>query len=440
MVRAVFLSRCRLEKKELEAHRALATRTTQLGSVEAAGDDPYLKALSALLGTAHMFVHELTMGTLNVGAHERSESKQLLCDIEKHTYEFVMPVVEAIYEHREVARWVARAQGSSDSSTEEMGEEDVSRLSGVLSDMMEVQQYCLGFIEFADSVGLSGSEQLKQKSLEYVGAYVQLEMLWLDHSFKKAIDTAETQDFDGTLVNSVVDNTFYIIRVGFGRAVHTRSLHAASATANHIWFSLQEAYTAKIRSLMSSSLSQATPSHGEEEGKGPSSMQDANDRFAAALDSDIAGLGNLNVALLGAINTVELSARFCKELEEMVKEAFEENFAEKMSAIDMALRGIEEVCTSHEKLREGAIQEVVATCVTPTQRSALEAAMRKVSYQLTHSMYDGLERNDPFMNTFVNVNIHRNEPLLKCKKHLTPLNYALGKLAYIDLFLRRKFH
>ena len=426
MVRAVFHSRCRQEKKELDAHRALATRTTQLGSVEAAGDDPHLKALSSLLGTAHMFVHELAMGSLNVGAAEGTEGKVLLADIEKETYSFVLPVVESIYEDRMIAKWLARAEKGSPADA--ISEEDVARLSSVLSDMMEVQQYCLGFIQFVDQVGLSGSEQMKQKSLEYVGAYVQLEMLWLDHSFRKAIETAETQDFDGTLVNSVVDNTFYIIRVGFGRAVHTRSLHAASATANHIWFSLQEAYTKKIRSLMSSSLSQAIPTHGEEGSKGKSEMDEAKDRFAAALDSDISGLGNLNAALLGAINTVELSAKFCKELEEMVREEFEANFPENMAAIDMAIRGIEEVQESHEQLREGAIKEVVATCVTPTQRSALQVAMRKVSYDLTHSMYDGFERNDPFMNKFLSLNIHENESLQKCKKHLTPMNFALGKL------------
>mmetsp|Transcript_17099 Transcript_17099/g.20588 ORF Transcript_17099/g.20588 Transcript_17099/m.20588 type:complete len:627 (+) Transcript_17099:290-2170(+) len=337
LVIKIFSEKCIAAKNELSAHRSLATRTTKLGVIEAAEDDPYLKALSILLENAHEFVEELTMGSLAIGGLSSNRSradevKQLetlsvVEDLDVKTSEFAVPVLIAIYKDRKVEKWLQRAEDKERSSSEQpmfLSDSEVTKLSSLLNDLMEVQQYCSKFTQFLSSFydyyGKAKSNKIADENQKIVSAYVRLEKLWLNHSFYKAIKTAHTQDIDGILVNSLVDNTFYVIRNGFARAVHTGSELAASATANLICHSIQEEYTQKLRRLMSESLqhnsnSTAKNEDDDEEDDDEISKEQANDDiFAAALESDIVGVGRLSTSLLCAINSVELSAKFIREV------------------------------------------------------------------------------------------------------------------------------
>jgi len=419
---------------ELEAHQDLTARTNRStgvdGQVESSDDDPFLKSLSYVLLHADSLIEKLMMGDYAVASSEGDEklaTSAIVREVEARTSGIVIAILDAFIEDRKIAQW---REKSSALESEGLDEEQVTELDNLLNDMMEAQRYCGHFIKFLLSLEILNAKEIdegsiREKQLYLASDYVILEKLWLNQSLKKAKAIAEIMGESNERVNSIVEHTFYVVRKSFARALHTENSQSSAALANHLAHSLQDDYSETAKELLKGKIRMKKEMPKADEAgflERRQSSDNADEMFAALLDSDLHGTLNIDSLQLVSINTIELSAIFMNDLISEIRHQMQERFPQDMVPIEMALQGLQEVADEHQGLRDRALQEIVELSLSPGLSKAVQNYMASFTYNLDHIRYEEYERNDPFVYRFISKDIMQNRIYTKCKQYLSPSN------------------
>jgi len=462
---------------ELKAHRSLATSTTGVASqVEASDDDPYLKALSNVLQFADNMIEKLLLGEYAVAASADQPSagsagagpqgapadaatvavnklatNRIVRDVEKKTTATALFVLDAFFEDKKIDEWLQRVERFR-SDRREMRRADVDKLDELLHDVMFALTYCGHFTNFLRQLGVIdpskiASSGITAKQLDLASAYIQLEQMWMTCSLLKARAFAACDSDGSERVNSIVGDTLFVVRKAFARAIHTENDLACSATANHIYQLLKEHYSEDVLTLLqgrsirlAEDLELAELIAGIEvddrEDRGgaagaggaaqsPAESEGAEDWFAAALESDLQGLGTLSSALLVAVNTAELSANYMSDFVYEVRYQFENRFPNQAAGVEMALQELQATAELHERVRLRAIQDIVSGCLKPSLELKVGEYMQGVTYNVSHAMFEMYEREDPFVSKFIRDQLVSSRNFSKCQRNLTKSNYCV---------------
>jgi len=420
---------------ELESHRTLQ-RNQQEKTVEASDDDPYLKALSAILVYADPLIEKLLLGEYAVVAGDdatENTSNSLVTyaiakDVESKTSRVVVKILESLYEDKQIDMWIGSVneaeQFQRQNSLEDLDIpwDRVSSMDQVLNDLMEAQQYCGHFTRFLSSLKILDGDFIHQgaistQQLRLASAYIVLETAWISLSLTKARDIAEVSGEDPDQVNSIVENTFYVVRKAFARAVHTESSEAAAATANHIHRLLEDSYSKSMRLFLDKGSINPLLARAGSEGESESDM------FNAAFDSALHGAGSLHSGLLVAINSVDLSATLMQNFTQEVQGQFEARFPEKLRFVEMAIGGLGQTAELHDSWCAHAIGSIVGSCLSPRVNVGVRDYISDITYNLNHARFEKYEREDPFVSKFIKSHVLEERNFIKCCKSLAPRNF-----------------
>jgi len=443
--------RCEAVLEELKVHRNLASRTTSFATqVDSSEDDPYLGALSNILLYADSLIEKLILGEYAVASSETAHelaTKPIAERVEAKTSETLVFVLNAFFKDRRIDTWVKLAC----ESRQPLSEVQVADLDQLLHDLMQAQQYCGHFTRMLSSLGVLDPARLAEggiaeKQVDLASAYIRLEEAWLSACLSKARAIADVTGEGQDCVNSLVKDTFYIVRKGFARSVYTENSQSCSAMANHIFRLIEDEYSTAIKAILSGAEQHAgtavssgvSPAH---HGSNGSKVEGANgndeennvhvDLFAAALDGDIHGTTALDSPLLIAINTIELSSIFMNDLVNEMQHEIAARFPDQLILVDMALQGLRETANEHKALRTQALEEVVTTCFQSMLLSAADVGVNTMTYVVNNQTYELYEREDPFVSKFVENEIEQSRIFKKCRTYLSRPNFItlLGLVA-----------
>jgi hypothetical protein len=411
---------------------------------------------------------EQHLTSASASAINKLATSRIVQDVETKASAAALVVLDALWQDKRIGAWQQRAESllSARDGPRELllRDDEVAELDNLLYEMMDALTYCGHFTNFLKSLGVIdpasiGRGGITAKQLDIASAYTLMEQMWMVCCWAKAEELAlnggqeqqqpqqpllslsglgladeEGQDDEGAAlspappasrqqqqhrVSSVVEETFFIVRKAFARAIHTENGLACSATANHIYQLLAFRYSDAVTAMLDGRERLLARAASEDEHAA------GEDLFAAALEGDLAGQGHLPSRLLVAINTAELSAGYLGDLAVEIRFQFEQRFPDQLPMVGMALQELAAAAERHDALRQSAIREVVESCLAPAMRNALDLAVRAQSYNLNHAAFERLEREDAFVARFREQQLERARNLNKCRSLLTQSNWCV---------------
>jgi hypothetical protein len=249
---------------------------------------------------------------------------------------------------------------------------------------------------------------IEEAALELVSAMVRLDELWLTHNITKAVNHAVSIEIESSVsVNSVVEDIFHVCGTCFARAVNSRSLFAAEATANHVAGFLSDGFYEILKELIRKDS--PTPSANRQ-----------NDTKASRA---VAGLGSnertfksdtISPNYIEAINTLSSALVFSQDLKDDMQSSFEHTFKHLHA---MAPQLLDEAIKRMQDLLEESIQILVKTLVSPKALKVMNEALdaRGQPYEIGIAQFEreGIVKTS-WVKEYVDYQFRTNLPFREC--------------------------
>lgn len=453
---------CHIAQNHLKNHINLQRSAGSLGKIESSEKDPYLGAIGIMLEKTHGMIalffdlaHEI-----NVDA---SLLRSCILQFDSIGAKYIVGVLDWFQRDKKMDHLLRRAdelggltlpramkqqQNNANASTsaskggdngnqqsanrkeqselKPLSEEEVQSLAGLLHELSFLLQYCENYMQYAGSlfVGPNGekgirllSKDMDIKMVQFQGNYVKLEELWLTQSITIAVVRSEVHIYGeeenedheqdhGTFtpkIHSLVEDVYYVINNSYARAVNTGNKLAASATANHAVGFLSDGFFDILKDIISK----------------------CNPDSSLLIDSTTY-LENC----LTALNTIEQSLFLICDLKGTIERLFFARFFDN-TTISMASSILVEAFEAQRKLYLNIAEKITQQFIVPGQYELLESeyfrpdGKGKVVYEMTNSLFEKQQRENPFATSFIPQILVKNIALKRCKEGSTEGNFAL---------------